>query len=168
MAEAKNRPAEDAKQGVAEREIVISRVINAPREMVWKAFSDPNQVSRWWGPNGFSHHNEIMDFRPGGTWKHMMTGPDGTKYPNKSIFKEIRENELIVYAHAGGKEEGGGAHFEARWSFEAQGSKTKLTGRMIFETAEARDFVVKNYNAIEGGNQTLGRLEAYLKGGVPA
>lgn len=149
----------------ADNEIVISRVFDAPRELVWRAFIDPKHVVNWWGPNGFTTEIETMDVRPGGVWKHVMIGPDGARYPNKSIFKEIVAPERISYSHGGGREDGEspGATFVATWTFEAlEPKKTRLTGRMVFPTAEIRDVVVKHYGAIEGGKQTLGRLAAYL------
>ena len=152
----------------ADREVVITSVINAPRELVFEAFIDPKQVVQWWGPNGFSTTIYEMDVRVGGVWKHTMKGPDGVEYPNKSIFKEIVKPERIAYSHGGGRQdkEGPGATFTATWTFETvDGKKTKATGRMIFPTKEARDIVVKQYNAIEGGKQTLGRLEEYLTKG---
>ncbi len=88
----------------SDREIVISRVFDAPRELVWKAWTDPKHVANWWGPKGFSTTIDVMDVRPGGQWVQTMHGPDGTNYPNKSIFKEVVENERIVYSHGGGKE----------------------------------------------------------------
>jgi uncharacterized protein YndB with AHSA1/START domain len=145
-----------------DREIVISREFDAPREMVWDAFTDPKQVVQWWGPNGFSTTIHEMDVRPGGRWRHTMHGPDGTNYPNASVFKEVVKPERIVYSHGGGKEDGPGVSFEATWTFEAVGEKTRLTGRSVFATAAMRELVVKEYGAIEGGKQTLGRLDQYL------
>jgi uncharacterized protein YndB with AHSA1/START domain len=156
-----------AKQGDShtipgDREIVITRVVDAPRELVWTAWTDPKHVVQWWGPQGFTTTIEKMDVRPGGVWKHVMHGPDGTDYPNKSIFKEVVKPERIVYSHAGGKRGDRGAGFVSTWTFEAQGNQTKATIRMVFPSAEARDHVVKVYGAIEGGKQTLGRLDQYL------
>src|ERR1700719_247021 len=122
-----------------DREIVISRIVNAPREMVWEAFTDPKQVVQWWGPNGFTTTIHEMDVRPGGRWRHTMHGPDGADYPNQSVFIEVVEPERIVYSHGGGKKGGPGAQFESTWTFEAQGNKTKLTLRMVFSSAAARD-----------------------------
>jgi uncharacterized protein YndB with AHSA1/START domain len=150
------------KTGTADREIVITRVVDAPRELVWKAWTDPEQVVHWWGPKGFTTTIEKMDVRPGGVWKHVMHGPDGTDYPNKSVFTEIVKPERIVYSHGGGRRGGRGAQFEATWTFEALGDKTKLTIHMVFPSAADRDRVVKEYGAIEGGNQTLGRLAEHL------
>ena len=147
----------------SDREIVITRIINAPRELVWEAWTDPKQVVHWWGPNGFTTTIEKMDVRAGGVWQHVMHGPDGTDYPNKSIFTEVVKPERISYSHGGGKKGVPVANFEATWTFEdLGGGKTRLTGRSVFPTAEARDFVVKTYGAIEGGNQTLARLDDYM------
>jgi uncharacterized protein YndB with AHSA1/START domain len=150
-------------ENTADREIVISRTFDAPREVVWDAWVDPEQIVKWWGPEGFTTTIHKMDLRPGGTWTLTMHGPDGTDYPNKSVFVEVIKPERIVYEHGGGKAGGPGANFEATWTFESEGDKTKLTGRMVFPTAEAREAVVREYNAIEGGKQTLARLAEYLE-----
>lgn len=154
----KSNPTED----VAAREIVITRTFNAPRTRVWESWTDPTQVLKWWGPKGFTTTIKKMDVRPGGVWKHVMHGPDGTDYPNSSVFKEVVKPERIVYSHGGGKEDGPGVHFEATWTFEAEGDQTRVTIRMVFDTAADRDRVVKEFNAIEGGNQTLERLEEHM------
>lgn len=149
----------------AEREIVISRLLEAPREMVWAAMTDPKQVVKWWGPNGFSTTIHEMDVRPGGVMRHTMHGPDGADYPNKSTYIEVKPPELIRYSHGGGKQGERGVAFEATWTLEQRGEKgqqTLLTIRQVFPTAEMREHVVKTYNAIEGGKQTLGRLSDYL------
>jgi uncharacterized protein YndB with AHSA1/START domain len=146
----------------SDREIVLSRVFDAPRELVWEAFTNPAKVVKWWGPTGFTTTIEKMDVRPGGTWKHVMHGPDGTDYPNKSVFLEIVPPARISYGHTGGKKGDAGAMFVATWTFEDVGGKTRLTGRMVFAIAAARDHVVRVYGAIEGGRQTLARLGEYL------
>ena len=156
---AKSKPTSNT----SDREIVISRVVNAPRDLVWQAWTDPRHVVKWWGPRGFSTTIKKMDFRVGGVWEHVMRGPDGVNYPNKSTFQEIVPQERIVFSHGGGRETGTGATFTATWSFETvEGSKTKLTGRMVFPTPEARDFVAKEFGAVEGGRQTLERLSEHL------
>jgi uncharacterized protein YndB with AHSA1/START domain len=147
-----------------DREIVISRVLDAPRELVWEAMTDPRHVIHWWGPRGFSTTIQEMDVRPGGVWKHVMHGPDGTDYPNSSVFTEIVKPQRVVFSHGGAKAGGPEASFIATWSFDSTdgGSKTKVTVRMVFPTAAQRDAVVKEYGAIEGGKQTLQRLSEYL------
>lgn len=147
----------------SDREIVISRIFDAPRELVWSAMTDPRHVVHWWGPNGFTTTIEEMDFRPGGVWKHVMRGPDGTNYPNRSVFKEIVKPERIVYTHGGAREGGPGVRFTATWTFEALApDRTRLTIHQVFPTGEMRDFVVKEFGAVEGGRQTLGRLADFL------
>ncbi|MDB6165789.1 MAG: Activator of Hsp90 ATPase 1 family protein, partial [Lacunisphaera sp.] len=141
---AQNNPTPDT----SDREIVISRVLTAPRELVWQAWTDPKHVTNWWGPRGFTTSIKKMDFRVGGTWEHVMHGPDGANYPNKSTFKEIVPLERITFLHGGGREEGPGATFVATWTFETvEGNKTRLTGRLVFPSPEARDFVVKEFGA---------------------
>ena len=145
----------------ADREIVISRVFFAPRALVWEAWTNPEHVTKWWGPRGFTSVTKRHDFRVGGVWEHTMIGPDGTRYPNKSVFKEIVPQERIVFSHGGGREDGEvpGANFTATWTFETvDAERTKVTGRMLFPSAAARDHVVREFGAIEGGRQTLERL----------
>ena len=150
-------------QSTSDREIVMSRIFDAPRELVWQAMTDPKHVGHWWGPRGFSTTIETMDVRPGGIWKHTMRGPDGTHYPNQSVFQEVVRPERIVYAHSGHREGGPGVGFVATWTFEAPApGKTKVTIRMVFPSAENRDFTVKEFGALEGARQTLERLSEHL------
>jgi uncharacterized protein YndB with AHSA1/START domain len=147
----------------SDREIFITREFSAPRVLVWEAMTNPKHVVNWWGPRGFSTTIEKMDARPGGEWKHIMRGPDGAKYPNESVFKEIVKPERIVFAHGGKREGGPGVNFVATWTFDAiEKNKTRVSIRMIFPSAANRDFVVKEFGAIEGGKQTLERLGEYL------
>ncbi|CAN5236030.1 hypothetical protein BH11PLA2_BH11PLA2_35790 [soil metagenome] len=152
----------------ADREIIISRVFDYPRELVWKAWTQPEHVCQWWGPNGFTTTLHVHDFRVGGMWHHTMHGPDGVDYPNKVIFTDIVPLERVAYKIAGGREDGPGIHFVATWTFETvDGTKTRLTGRMLFDTVAERDLVVREYKAVEGGKQTLAKLDAYLTEVLP-
>jgi len=153
----KNNPA------TADREIVYQRQLDAPRELVWEAFTDRKQVAQWWGARGFSTTIEEMDLRPGGVWQLTLHGPDGTDYPIKNVYVEVVKPERIVYSHGGGRKGGLDANFQLTWTFEEQGDTTLLTGRMVFPTAAARDLVEKEYGAIESGNQTLDKLEERLE-----
>ncbi|HWD19545.1 MAG TPA: SRPBCC family protein [Verrucomicrobiae bacterium] len=144
-------------------EIVVYRVFDAPRELVWQAMTDPKHVIHWWGPNGFTTTVEQMDVHVGGIWKFVMHGPDGVNYPNKSVFLEVVKPERVVYRHGGGREHGPGASFIGTWTFEAEGAgQTKVTIRLAFASPEEREFVIKEFSALEGGKQTLGRLGEYL------
>ncbi len=152
-----------AGSGTADREIVITRVFDAPRELVWEAWTNPEHIIHWYGPQGFTTTIEVMDVRPGGVWKHIMHGPDGTDYPNHSVFEEVVKPERIVFAHGGGKPGGTEATFQSTWTFEAVSSgRTRVTIRMVFPTAVMRDTIAKEYGAVEGGNQTLARLAEFL------
>ena len=153
----------------SDREIVITRLIDAPLERVWRAWADPKEIVQWWGPHGFSNETERREFKAGGHWKHVMIGPDGGRYPNMANYEEIVEKERIVYTNGGGREgSGDGAHFRAVITFKAVGKKTEITLRSIFDTPGERDHVVKTYNAIEGGNQTLSRMAAHIAGNFVA
>ncbi len=154
----KNDPATER----AEREMTISRVFDAPRELVWEAWTNPEHVAQWWGPDGFSTTIKKMDFRVGGVWKLVMHGPDGRDYPNSSIFREIVEPERIVFSHGGGSKDMPGAHFMATWTFEALGNQTRVTMHALFDTPEERELVIREYGAYEGGKQTLARLAEFL------
>lgn len=146
----------------ADREILQSRLLAAPRDLVWQAWTDPKQVVQWWGPRGFSTTNHEMSVTPGGVWRFVMHGPDGTDYKNKIVFIEVVQPERLVYRHAG-EDDTKDVKFHVTVTFEAQGRKTLLTMRSLFETARERDDVVTKYGAIEGGRQTLERLAAHVE-----
>jgi uncharacterized protein YndB with AHSA1/START domain len=146
----------------ADHEIVITRVFDAPRELAWQAMTDPRHVVQWWGRNGFSTTIQTMDVRPGGVWTLVMHGPDGTDYPNHSVFTEVVYPERLAYTHGGAREGGPEAEFIATWLFEAIGAQTRVTIRMVFPTAAARDTIEREYGATEGGRQTLARLADHL------
>ena len=152
----------DRNESAVDREIVFTRVFDAPRGMVWEAWTDPKQLVRWWGPRGFTTTIDEMDLRPGGVWKLVMHGPDGTDYPNKSVFTEVVPLERLRYKLSGGKRGGPAAQFEMTATFEDDGDQTRITMRMIFASAEARDENVRVYGSIEGGKQTLERLAEHL------
>lgn len=145
----------------SDREIVTTRLINAPRARVWKAFVVPQQVVQWWGPNGFSTTTESMDVKAGGIWKYMMHGPDGRDYPNKIIYDEVIEPEKLAYRHT---DDGDNmdVSFYSTIIFAEQDGKTLVTMRAVFESAAELQRVEKEYGAIAGAQQTLGRLEAFV------
>ena len=144
-----------------DREILLTRVFDAPRDLVFKVWTDPEHVARWWGPRGFTNTIHEMDVRPGGVWRFTMHGPGGVDYLNKIVFIEVARPERLVYDHGGG-EEGDSDRFHATITFAEEGGKTRVTMRTLFASAAERDRVVKEVRAIEGGNQTLDRLGEYL------
>jgi uncharacterized protein YndB with AHSA1/START domain len=142
---------------LAEREIRDTRVINAPRELIWKVWTEPVHVTQWWGPNGFTNTTEKMEVRPGGEWTHVMHGPDGRNYPNRIVYREVVEPEKLVFDHISTP------NHRTTVTFEDLGDgRTKLTFVMIFDTAEDKRWTAETFKAVEGLNQTLGRLEEYL------
>ncbi|HET6230641.1 MAG TPA: SRPBCC family protein [Longimicrobiaceae bacterium] len=152
--------ATDAATDTADRELVITRDFDAPRDRVFDAFTDAEAIGRWWGPRGFRTTTHEKDARPGGVWRFIMHGPDGTDYPNLIEYTEVVRPERLAYAHGTGEEDGRG--FQVTVTFGEEGGKTRVTLRTIFPTPEARAAVM-GY-AVEGGNQTLERLSEYLAG----
>jgi uncharacterized protein YndB with AHSA1/START domain len=146
------------------RDIVLTRTVPHPREKVWRAFTQPEHIAKWWGPNGFTNTIHEMDVRVGGTWRFMMHGPDGTDYPNKIVYTEIREPEFLAYDHSDDVPAGEKPthEFQATVTLEEVGGGTKVTLRLVPVTVEEHERMVK-FGATEGGNQTLGRLEHYLQ-----
>ncbi len=145
----------------ADREIVTTRLIDAPRELVFEAFTDQKHVGHWFGPDGFTTATRSMDVRPGGKWIFVMHGPDGTDWPNVVPYEEVTPPKRLVYLHGDDKEPD---MFHTTVTFDDEGGKTALTMRAVFKTAAAREFVVRERGAIEGGKQTIARLDAYVRG----
>ncbi|MEZ4806384.1 MAG: SRPBCC family protein [Flavobacteriales bacterium] len=144
---------------VGDREIVITRNIAALRERVWKAFTTAEALAHWWGPNGFTISTTSFDFREGGEWVFIMHGPDGRDYPNWIRFTRIDAPSRMDHDHGG---DGDRVIFRAVITLDEVEGKTRVTLHSTFDTKEQRDLVVKEYGAVEGGQQTLARLDAYL------
>ncbi|MBI5794465.1 SRPBCC domain-containing protein [Candidatus Uhrbacteria bacterium] len=142
------------------REIVITRMINAPRTRVWETWTTADHLAKWWGPDGFTTTTHEFNFSVGGRWRFIMHGPDGTDYPNHIVFTQIKVPELIAHDHGG---DDGKVHFRAVVTFEEKDNGTLVTLRSVFPSAQDRDRVVKDHDAIEGGKQTLGRLAEYAE-----
>src|SRR3954449_5388912 len=144
----------------ADREIVISRVIDAPRELVFEAFTEVRHVSRWWGPEGFTTTTRSFEFRVGGVWDFVMHGPDGTDYQEWITWREIVPPERIALLHGESRDDPNA--FESVLTFEPAGEQTRVVMLTVFPTKELRDEVVEKYHAIEGGEQTLRNLATYV------
>ena len=144
---------------IADREIAITRTFDAPCELVFEAFTDPKHIVEWWGPDGFTTTTIEADIRPGGVWRFIMHGPDGVDYNNVIQYVEIVPPERLVYEHGDGA---GEIHFSAVVTFADEDGKTRVTMSSLFPTAEARDYVVREFHAIEGGKQHLERLSEFL------
>ncbi|WP_309103355.1 SRPBCC family protein [Microbacterium sp.] len=150
-----------AQSDTAEREIVISRVIDAPRELVFEAFTEVRHLSAWWGPEGFTTTTRSFEFRLGGEWVFVMHGPDGTDYSEWITWTEIVVPERIAMLHGEHRDDPNA--FESVLTFAPEGDSTRIEMRTLFPTTELRDEAVSTYGAIEGGRQTLGNLAAYVE-----
>jgi uncharacterized protein YndB with AHSA1/START domain len=132
--------------------IVVSRLLTAPRELVYRVWTEPAHVARWWGPTGFTTMISSMDVRPGGDWRFVMRGPDGAEFPNHVRFVEVSPPERLVYDHLESP------WFQHQVSFTALGRQTEVTVRMRFQSAAAREEAVRRYGALKGLNETLDHL----------
>lgn len=144
-----------------DREIVLSRVIAAPRERVFQAWTDPQQIVQWFGPDGFTVETLECDIRPGGRWRFVFTGPDGRRWDNRMVFLRVEAPRLIEIEHGSDKDDDP-ARFHVTVTFDAQGDgKTVLTLRQLHPTKEQRDAGI-GFGAVELGYQTLAKLARHL------
>jgi uncharacterized protein YndB with AHSA1/START domain len=144
------------------RSIIGTRVLDAPRELVFSVWTDPKHLAQWWGPNGFTTTTHTFDFRPSGVWRFVMHGPDGRDYQNRITFDEITPPERIVYRHSGG-DDVEPVQFTQTVTFEDLGNgQTRLTWHGRFPSAEERARVIREYGADKGLVQTMARLADYV------
>ncbi|KPF45451.1 SRPBCC family protein [Rhizobium sp. AAP43] len=136
----------------------VERLVGAPIELVFRMFSDARHLDQWWGPDGFQNETHEMDFSVGGLWRYTMHGPDGKDWPNWIRYQDITPPTRIAYQH--GAEMGEPAHFDGVITLQPEGTGTRVTLTLIFATPEARDATLK-FGAVEGGKQTLARLDTY-------
>jgi uncharacterized protein YndB with AHSA1/START domain len=142
--------------------MIVTREFDAPRDLVFRAWTDVTHVSQWWGPDGFTTTTSAFDLRPGGEWRFVMHGPDGRDYENRITFDEIKKPELIRYHHGGG-EDVEPVRFRTIVTFDDLGDRrTRVTLHAVFPSSAERDRVVKEYGADKGAVQTLARLADYL------
>jgi uncharacterized protein YndB with AHSA1/START domain len=144
------------------RSIVGKRVFDAPRALVFSAWTNPKHLAQWWGPNGFTTTTHAFDFRPGGVWRFVMHGPDGRDYQNRITFDEIVPPERIAYRHDGG-DDVEPVQFTQTVTFQDLGNgQTLLTWHGTFPSAEERARVIREYGADKGLAQTMARLDEYV------
>ncbi len=153
-------PGASAQSATADREIIIARTINAPRELVFEAFTEVRHLSQWWGPEGFSTSTRSFEFRVGGEWDFVMHGPDGTDYSEWITWTEIIPPERIALVH--GESRGDPNAFESVLTFTPEDNATRIEMRTLFPTKEVHDEAVEKYHAVEGGQQTLNNLAEYV------
>ena len=157
-------------------DFIISRVFDAPRDLLWQCFTDPARMRHWWGPKGFTVLSSKMDFRVGGTYHYGMKAPDGSTMWGRFVYREIVPQERIVFANSFSDEAGGVTRhpLHQTWpllmlttfSFEDEpGGKTKFTvhWRPLDATAEEKKTFDDNRNSMRmGWTGTMDQLDAYL------
>jgi uncharacterized protein YndB with AHSA1/START domain len=148
-----------------ERDLVMTRVFDAPRDLVFRAFSTAEALAQWWGPRGWSLSVNNLDFRPGGSWHYCMAGPDGAESWGLSTYREIVEGELIVYTDAFSNAEGtvaeGMPQMRITVAFADEDGKTRVTSTTEFASAEELKQVL-DMGVVEGATETWDRLEEFL------
>src|SRR5262245_1678910 len=144
-------------QQLSDREVVFTRLLDAPRQVVWEAWTDPRFLHEWWGPDGFTTTTHEFAFVPGGLWRFTMHGPDGTDTPNRIMFREIEPPARLVYANGWGRP-GAPLDFEVVVTLTAIGERTRLSLHMTFRDAAALRTAVDYYGVLSGGVQILDRL----------
>lgn len=144
-----------------DREIVLSRVIAAPRSRVFEAFTDPGQITSWFGPKGFRTETLEIDIREGGRWRFVYTAPDGTRYENRMVFLRVEAPSLLEMEHGSDVDDDPG-RFHTTITFDEQSDgKCVLTMRQLHPTKAQRDAGI-GFGAVEYGYQTLDKLARHL------
>lgn len=146
-----------------DREAVIARVYDAPRELVFEAWTNPEHIVRWFGPHGFEVTTHEIDIRVGGRWRFDFLGPDGTVYGNRMVFEKIERPSLLVFEHGSDVDDDPG-RFRVTVTFDEQlNGKTVVTLRQLHPTPEQRARII-GFGAVELGFQTLDKLAAHVAG----
>jgi len=144
-----------------DREVVVSRMVEAPREVVFEAFGEVRHLSKWFGPSGFTTTTHVFEFRPGGVWNYTMHGPDGTDYPNHVEYLEISLPERIVMRHGSRRDDPDA--FVSTVTFDEWAGACRVTLRSVFKTKELQDRAVERFHAVKGAEQTLSRLAVHVE-----
>jgi uncharacterized protein YndB with AHSA1/START domain len=149
-----------AEASEADREIVVSRIIEGPRGLVFDAFSSAAHLAQWCAPKGGKITTHAFDFKPGGVWDATIHGPDGSEYPNHFVWKEIAPPERIVWLYGMGKDD---PHpVKTTLTLAERGATTEATLQLVFGSKEERDEKVAKYYAAQGAQQSLDALAAYV------
>ncbi len=144
----------------SDREIVMSREFDAPRDLVFEAYTSCEHISRWWGPRKYEVVGCEIDFRPGGKWRIVHRAPDGEEHAFRGEYREIAPPERIVWTF---EYEGfpGSVSVETM-TLEEHDGKTTFTATSVFNTVEERDGMLQS-GMEEGAGETMERLDEYLE-----
>lgn len=140
--------------------IQFTRLLDAPRTLVWEAFTDPNHLLHWWGGEGVSITTHSHDFRTGGVWDFVMHDPSGTDYDNKITYETIEKPARLVYRHGS---PGDPDLFRVTITLTPEGGKTRLVMHSRFPNVAIRDQLAREVGAVERGSLHLKRLAEYLR-----
>lgn len=163
MSDPSRNPASPWRDWPLDREIVLTRLIDAPRSLVYAAWTDPEQIQVWFGPEGFVIETRQIDLRPGGVWRFDMVAPDGTRYDNRMVFLRLAAPSLIEVEHGSDRNDDPG-RFRMLLTFDEQGNgKTALTLRQMHPSRAQRDGAI-GFGAVEYGGQTLEKLARHIAG----
>lgn len=138
------------------RQLRQTRTFKTPIDLMWEVWTKPEHIMQWWGPNGFTNTNQLMDFREGGEWLFIMHGPDGKNYNNRSVYKEIIPKEKIVFEHFN-------PHFITTVLFITNGDETLIDWTVELDSEEMKQTLIKQVKADKGHKENLDKLEQYLK-----
>lgn len=144
---------------MSDREVVVTRKFGASPDVLWRWWTDPARIVRWWGPKGFRTTIDEMQVRPGGLWTHTMHGPDGTDYPSRAVFRDVVPPARLSYVLEGGTA-AERISCDVTWTFAPEGRGTVVTLCMLFPTVEERDRAQHTFGVREAGVDTLNRLAA--------
>lgn len=141
------------------QEITVTSIIDAPRDLVFKAYTDPNAIPQWWGPRGLTTVVDQMDVRPGGIWRFVHRDAEGNEYGFHGVYHDVMSPERIISTF---EFEGMPGHvLLSTMTFEEQDGKTKLTDASVFQSVEDRDGMLQS--GMEGGaSESMERLNEYL------
>jgi uncharacterized protein YndB with AHSA1/START domain len=145
----------------SDREVIFTRVLDAPRELVWELWSELKHLHEWYGPLGFTTTTHEFSFVPNGVWRLIMHGPDGTDYPTLIVFREIDPPNRLVFENGWDRPD---SHldFEMVVTLVPEGKKTRLSMHMTFIDIAAFEMAVQRYGVLEGGKETLEHMAQYL------
>lgn len=159
--DARSNPELAEETGLADKEVFATRLLAAPRELVWAVWTDTAHLEQWWGPVGFTTTTQHAEMKPGGQWRFVMHGPDGTDYGNLIDFVAVEPPSRLAYEHRG-EGDTKDISFLVEVIFAEEAGGTRLTMRLRFPSNEARDFVIEKHGAFEGLMETMGRLRDHL------
>ncbi len=146
----------------SDRELLLTREFQAPRELVWEAWTNPKHLVHWWGPPETTYTIHEMNVKAGGLWRFIMHVPGGHDFPNRILYKEVIKPEFLSYEH-GSDMENDPYRFYVTVKFEKKGNATEVNTRMTFATAEQLKEVIVKFGALEVNRLSMLKLDEYLK-----